>query len=295
MIDVWSSAGVRLPRLMTPQPNVPLPMNEATFLAMTRTQGFTVLVSNDRASSLLAQMVLLNRILLEINDFNTKAAETTLTEEYITITLSDLSTKLSTWLKNLPAHMHDTPSNLQSYASQGQGHLFVTLYLGYYHYGQMLFYRFLHEDVRGHTPCTHFYAQQCKEHAVRLCEMIYRSEEVPGCAVLYNMVGHVLVIASTVQIHTLLFGDEASVVRARARLERNFCILTKLRALWPTLDVCMERLQAFHRACRSSVDTSFRMDRWMVRFLVEFANPVRDKEGGGGVEVPWALEEIGIC
>lgn len=112
---------------------------------------------------------------------------------------------------------------------------------------------------------------------------------------LYNMVGHVLVIASTVQIHTLLFGDEASVVQARARLERNFCILTKLRALWPTLDVCMERLQAFHRACRSSADTSFCMDGWMVRFLVEFANPVRDKDGGGGVEVPWALEEIGIC
>jgi hypothetical protein len=34
----------------------------------------------------------------------------------------------------------DTPSNLQSYASQGQGQLFVTLYLGYYHYGQMLFW-----------------------------------------------------------------------------------------------------------------------------------------------------------
>ncbi|CAI7653967.1 unnamed protein product [Penicillium crustosum] len=231
---------------MTPQPNVPLPMNEATFLAMTRNQGFTVLVTNDRASSLLAQMVLLNRILLEINDFNTKAAETTLTEEYIKITISTLSAKLSTWLINLPAHMHDTPSNLQSYASQGQGHLFVTLYLGYYHYGQMLFYRFLHEDVRGHTSRTHFYAQQCKEHAVRLCEMIYRSEEVPGCAVLYNMVGHVLVIASTVQIHTLLFGDEASVVRARARLERNFCILTKLRALWPTLDVDGE---VFGRVC----------------------------------------------
>ncbi|KAJ5178562.1 uncharacterized protein N7500_001261 [Penicillium coprophilum] len=269
-------------------------MNEAAFLAMTRTEGFTVSISADRTSSLLAQMVLLNRILSEINDFNTKAATTTLTEEYITTTISTLSTDLSTWLKNLPAHMHDTPSNLQSYASQGEGHLFVTLYLGYYNYGQMLFYRFLHEDIRGYTPRTHFYAQQCKEHAVRLCEMIYRSEEVPGCAVLYNMVGHVLVIASTVQIHTLLFGDEESVVRARARLERNFVILTKLRALWPTLDVCMERLQAFHRACRSSVDTSFCMDGWMVRFLVEFANPVKDKNGGASVEVPWALEEIGI-
>jgi hypothetical protein len=296
MIDVWSSTGVRLPRLMSPQPNISLPMNEATFLQMTRAQGFTAEVETDRASSLLAQMVRLNRILSEINDFNIKAAETNLDPEYISTTISTLSTNLDDWLTNLPPYMHDTPSNLQFYASQGQGHLFVTLYLGYYHYGQMLFYRFLHEDVRAYIPRTHFYAKKCKDHAVRLCEMIYRSEEVPGCAVLYNMVGHVLVIASTVQIHTLLFGvDNESVAQAKARLERNFCIITKLRALWPTLDVCMARLQAFHRACRRSVDTSFCMDGWMVRFLVEFANPISDKGAETVDEQSWVLEEIGIC
>lgn len=186
-----------------------------------------------------------------------------------------------------------TRENLLSFASQGLGQLFVTLYLGYYHYGQMLFYRFLHEDLRGYVPRTHFYANKCKEHAVLLCEIIYRSDEVPGCDVLYNMVGHVLVIASTVQIHILLFGvDGESVARARGRLERNFCILTRLRRLWPTLDVCMERLQAFHRACRRSVDTSFCMDRWMVRFLIEFANPVSDKDSGE-IERTWELGEIG--
>ena len=295
MIDVWSSTGVRLPRLMIPQPNIPLPMNEATFLHMTRTQGFTVEVETDRASSLLAQMVLLNRILCEINDFNIKAAETTLDTDYIMSTISALSVRLDHWLAQLPTHMHDTRENLLSFASQGLGQLFVTLYLGYYHYGQMLFYRFLHEDLRSYVPRTHFYANKCKEHAVLLCEMIYSSDEVPGCDVLYNMVGHVLVIASTVQIHTLLFGvDNESVAQARRRLERNFCILTRLRRLWPTLDVCMDRLQAFHRACRRSVDTSFCMDGWMVRFLVEFANPVNDKDASGIGEKPWALEEIGI-
>ncbi|KAJ5348921.1 uncharacterized protein N7506_002174 [Penicillium brevicompactum] len=225
-------------------------MDEATFLNMSRTQGFTAQVSADRASSLLAQMVLLNRILCEINDFNIQAANTTLSTEFIMSKISALSTKLDDWLAHLPAHMHDTRTNLLTFASQGLGQLFVTLYLGYYHYGQMLFYRFLHEDVRGHVPRTHFYANKCKEHAVLLCEMIYSSDEVPGCDVLYNMVGHVLVIASTVQIHTLLFGvDNESITHARRRLERNFCILTRLRGLWPTLDICMERLQAFHRAC----------------------------------------------
>jgi hypothetical protein len=239
-------------------------------------------------------MVLLNRILCEINDFNIQAAESTLDPASISTTTSSLSNKLDNWLAQLPGHMHDTRANLLSFSSQGLGQLFVTLYLGYYHYGQMLFYRFLHEDLRSTSPLTNFYANKCKDHAVRLCEMIYSSHEVPGCDVLYNMVGHVLVIASTVQIHTLLFGDGKSVVLARGRLERNFCILTRLRRLWPTLDVCMERLQAFHRACRRSVDTSFCMDGWMVRFLVEFANPVCDKDQYADLERPWVLEEIGI-
>ncbi|CAG8360779.1 unnamed protein product [Penicillium salamii] len=295
MIDVWSSTGVRLPRLLTPKPNTPLPMNEATFLQMNREQGFTVEVETDRASSLLAQMVLLNRILCEINDFNIEAAETSLTTTYIMARISDLSAKLDRWLAELPVHMHDTRANLVSFASNGLGQLFITLYLGYYHYGQMLFYRFLHEDLHSYVPRTHFYANKCKDHAVLLCEMIYSSEEVPGCDVLYNMVGHVLVIASTVQIHTLLFGvDNEGIAQARRRLERNFCILTRLRGLWPTLDICMERLQAFHRACRRSVDTSFCMDGWMVRFLVEFGHPVSEREGDGVEERPWTLEEIGI-
>ena len=283
MIDVWSSTGVRLPRLMIPQPDVPLPMNEATFQHMARHQGFAVKVEEDRSSSLLAQMVRLNRILAQINDFNIQAAESKIETPDAISTIETLASRLDEWITLLPSDMQDTRENLLHYASQGLGQLFVTLYLGYYHYGQMLFYRFLHEDSRSFSPRTHLYAKECKDHAVKLCEMIYSSEDVPGCAVLYNMVGHVLVIASTVQIHTLLFEvDNESITLARGRLERNFCILTRLRRLWPTLDVCMERLQAFHRACRRSVDTSFCMDEWMVRFLVEFANPVSDKDGSAG-------------
>jgi hypothetical protein len=109
------------------------------------------------------------------------------------------------------------------------------------------------------------------------------------------MVGHVLVIASTVQIHTLLFEvDDAAVTLAKVRLEKNFCILAGLRRLWPTLDVCMARLRAFHKACRCSVDTSFCMDQWMLRFLIEFAKPVGDKVSYGNDEGNWTLEQLGI-
>jgi hypothetical protein len=172
--------------------------------------------------------------------------------------------------------MHDTPENLNTYASQGLGRLFVAVYLGYYHFGQLLFYQFLHQDQR--SSGGNNLANKCKAHAASLCNMVYVAHSTPGCEVWYNMVGHILVIASTVQIHTLLFGsDEAEISVARARLERNFEILTRLRSYWPMLDMCFARLQIFHEVCRKSMDTSFRMDQWMLKFLSEFAEPIEEK------------------
>lgn len=295
MIDVWSSSGVRLPRLFTPKPNVPLPIDEIVFLQMTRNQAFDQMPVPETKSSLLAEMVRLNRILLQINDFNIRAAENELDPDSLLSNVEYLSGQLDVWLEELPDHIRDTRANMERYAAQGLGRVFAAIYLGYYHYGQMLFYRFLHEDSQVFTARTRYYADKCKDHARSLCSIVYASDEVPGCDVKYNMVGHVLVIASTVQIHTLLFdADEENVACAKARLEKNFVFLTHLRRLWPTLDFCMERLMAFHEACRNSADTSFRMDRWMVRFLVEFASPVSDKASFSREEGPWLLEDLGI-
>ena len=105
------------------------------------------------------------------------------------------------------------------------------------------------------------------------------------------MVGHVLVIASTVQIHTLLFSAyDDEIAAARQRLESNFEILVKLRGLWPSVDYCMMRLQAFHKACRNSMETTFKLDLWMLKFLSEFAKPVDDKPAGDR----WVIHDIAI-
>lgn len=295
MIDVWSSSGVRLPRLLTPKEDVPPPMDEIAFLRMTRSQGFEVTSEKEQKSSLLAEMVRLNRILLQINDFNIRASERELNAETILSSVEDLSMQLDVWLEELPDHIRDTRKNMERYAAQGLGRVFAAIYLGYYHYGQMLFYRFLHEDSQRFTTQTRYYAEKCKQHAGSLCDIVYASDEVLGCDVKYNMVGHVLVIASTVQIHSLLFAaDDLSVANAKSRLEKNFCFLTRLRDIWPTLDFCMDRLMAFHEACGNSADTSFRMDRWMVRFLVEFASPVSGKASSSNMENPWTLAGLGI-
>jgi len=295
MIDVWSSTGVRLPRLLAPKPDVPLPMEEATFSRLRRSHEFDVQIRSERRSSLLAEMVRLNRILQQINDFNIRASEYQFDSVSITSDVEILSKQLDTWLKELPDHIRDTRANMVEYAEQGLGRMFVAIYLGYYHYGQMLFYRFLHEDSQAFDTCTRYYANKCKQHAGSLCDILYASEEIPGCDVKYNMIGHVVVIASTVQIHSLLFeGEDANVTLAKGRLEKNFCILTHLRQLWPTLDICMDRLMAFHQACRDSADTSFCMDRWMVRFLVEFASPVNDKASSAKGQNIWSLSDLGI-
>ncbi|KAB8205103.1 fungal-specific transcription factor domain-containing protein [Aspergillus parasiticus] len=295
MIDVWSSSGVRLPRLLTPTSDVPLPMDEVTFLNISPDQGFPCPIGDPKRSSLLAEMVRLNHILFQINQYNIRASERNLDVQSSLEDVEDLSAQLDAWLEQLPDHMRDTRENLVCYAEQGLGRPFVALYLGYYNYGQMLFYRFLHESLRRSTTRALYYAQKCKEHASNLCEIVYSSSEAPGCDVKYNMVAHVLVIASTIQIHTLLFdGLDANLRVAKSRLEKNFSILTGLVRLWPTLDVCMDRLMAFHTACRESADTSFCMDQWMVRFLVEFANPVDDKRSRPVGEDQWSLAELGI-
>ena len=252
LIDVWSSAGVRLPRQMVHRDDVPLPMDEEAFLQLKRGEdGYftTAEIERDTATSLLAQMIKLNSILVDINNINERTVEGLAEDAILKDSVKEVSQRLDDWLAALPNQMRDTPANLAYHASRGLGHMFVAVYLGYYHFGQLLYYQFLHEDCHSSMPSAHYYADKCKEHAASLCEILYAANSTPGCEVLYTMVGHVLVIASTVQVHIVLFSDNEDQIRtARSRLERNFEILMQLRTYWPTLDVCFTRFRAFHKA-----------------------------------------------
>lgn len=136
------------------------------------------------------------------------------------------------------------------------------------------------------------------------------------------MVGHALVVSSTVQLHILLFSDNDSEIdAARHRLERNFVILCSLQNLWRTIDHSFGRFREFHEACvRAKANlrnpsSTFRLDRWMIGFLMEFSKPVQQRteamdivddaqsqheqegETFGLVQEDmqrWAMEELGI-
>ena len=296
MIDVWSSAGVRLPKQMPSIDNIPLPCDEEIFLRLKHGDLVPQEFQSSSQSSLLAQMIKLNRILVEINEVNQRTVAGHTVGVILEDVVMELSNKLDDWHAGLPLFMHDNTTNLQRYAAQGLGRVFVAVYLGYYHFGQLLFYQFLHGDCHSTVLSAQFYANKCKAHAESLCEIVYAAHSIPGCEVQYTMVGHILVIASTVQIHTLLFSDsEAQISAARRRLERNFEILSQLRKYWPTLDVSFTRLRAFHQACRDSMDESFRLDQWMLRFLYEFAEVVSDKVVGASPEMgAWSWGDIGF-
>jgi hypothetical protein len=296
MIDVWSSAGVRLPKQMPSLENIPLPCDEDIFLSLK--PGFPIPLEHQSpsASSLLAQMIKLNRILVAINEVNQRTVAGLTGGVILENIIMELSNKLDDWHAGLPTFMHDNTANLQRYASQGLGRIFVAVYLGYYHFGQLLFYQFLHGDCHSTVLSARFYANKCKAYAESLCEIVYASHNIQDCGVQYSIVGHILVIASTVQIHTLLFSDNNTQISAsRRRLERNFEILSTLRQYWPTLDISFTRLRAFHQACRDSMDESFRLDQWMLRFLYEFAEPVTDKVVGQSPDTRvWSWESIGF-
>lgn len=297
MIDVWSSNGVSLPRSIIPRDNVHLPLEETVFLDMRRENyelPSTTLMQESYAS-LLAQVVKLNAVLVEIGELNRAAAASQPFKPSLNASVDALTGKLEGWYANLPTQLKDTPENLQHYASLGLGHFFVSVYLGFYNYGQLLYYQYLHEASFDETTHAGYYADKCKSNATALCEILYRAYETAGCQVYYTMVGHVLVIASTVQLHILLFSSDDEQCRAaRARLERNFEILTKLQTFWPTLDVCFTRLREFHKACQKSRESSFRMDLWMLQFLFEFANPVGERTDELSELYPWNMTELGF-
>jgi hypothetical protein len=295
MIDVWSSAAVKLPRLLPfDGDGAPLPMDDLPFLHLQRppTSSITSPTSLppsgapspeqpifERRSPIIAQMVQLNRILLEVNDFNKQCATHTLTPVDVENGIQTLVHRMDGWLSEAPRDVRDTPDNFHWFHVRGLGRAYAAIYLGYYHFGQLLYYQFLHvgNGVPAGSPAR-VYSDRCKHHSAQLCDMIYRAFFTPGSDVRYHMVAHVLVIASTVQIHTLLFSDdEPQIADARARLEKNFEILLLLRPYWPALDRIMGRLRAFHETCRVNMSSSFVLDRWMLQFLVAFGGIMDEK------------------
>ena len=51
--------------------------------------------------------------------------------------------KLDRWLRDLPAYMHNTRDNLESYERRRYGQVFAVMHIIYHHTSQSLYYQFL--------------------------------------------------------------------------------------------------------------------------------------------------------
>lgn len=262
-------------------------MEETSFLLMSRfdsidqIQDGPLMTQQASSQGMLAQFVKLNAILFEVAQLIKAVSKQGIHVHETSATFSRLSHELSQWYDELSPNLKDTPENMIYYAELGLGGVFVAIYLGYYYFTQLLYYQFLYDDNSEQAnPQARLYADRCKAHSTSLCEIVYRAYATPGAEVYYTMVGHVLTIASTVQLHILLFSsDEVEIVAARQRLEQNFIIITRLQELWPVLDISRTRFEEFHKLCREKCDTScFRLDEWMLRFLLDFAKPISADE-----------------
>ena len=314
--DTWSSTGVRLPKMM-PLRNVPLPMAEHKFLQLSCTTSpylagspylshHSDLGSNMAAlyipdDSLLAHSVALNQMFTQIDNLNSQAVSGGLNQAELTQEVERISLEMGVWVSELPERMRNTPENLAYWTTHGSGNIFVLLHMQYHHFSQLLFYQFLHGsgDETCHSSANYRYAQECRQHATSLCNLIHLARDTPATEPLFSLVGHVLTIASTAQLHILLFGsDAAEVENARRLLERNFELLTLLRTYWPCVEASFSRFEAFHTAClRCQDDSQFQMDRWMLKFMLEFAAPVNERKDDEGSEdfldSEWSLASIG--
>ncbi|EFY89196.1 hypothetical protein MAC_04783 [Metarhizium acridum CQMa 102] len=123
-IDVWSSDGMNLQRQMALRKDVPLPMDEETFLNLSpQSPGTVDMIANpDRNNSLLAQMIKLNSILIEANDYM-KDITTTQPAPVSKDRVAGLSLKLDNWLAALPNHMHDTAEPTSPFDQGPRPHL----------------------------------------------------------------------------------------------------------------------------------------------------------------------------
>ncbi|KPM43169.1 hypothetical protein AK830_g3416 [Neonectria ditissima] len=290
-MDTWSSAALHLPRSIIPGKDVPLPMDEWTFAHLSGDErsltespgGIQPLQPGQPSLSFLAHLVRLNRLLNEVYKLSVAIVAEDVQGEALGRSIRDLSRSLDSWASGLPAEIRYTEANVSFWAEQGFGRPFIVLHINYNHAGQLLYYQFLSFDTESNraisTDSALAYANSCKAHAANICDITYQAKQSPETDGLGTLSGHVLVIASTVQLHGLLFNvHDEEIALAKIRLERNFELLTHLHTYWSNVGISFSRLRAFHDACLKNEDTLFRLDRWMLQFMLEFSRPIDNKD-----------------
>lgn len=235
ILDTWASGGSNLSRHFVFQPKRPrVPMDELTFFHMR--PGDPDIPDAGWKPGLWGHMVKLVEVYSQIQDLHRHLSETTdWDESMIETAVRALDADLLDFDRNLEPETRFSPENLSLYAKRGIGRTFVAFHLGYYHYYTLLFYIYL-DHRRPPTTNGKIYADRCKHYATVVCDILRASREQEEAEALYNIVGHVTVVSSSVLVHTYLFGEPGELPDVKRRLESNLESLKQLRSYWPSVE-----------------------------------------------------------
>ncbi|KAI5464406.1 hypothetical protein BGZ63DRAFT_412055 [Mariannaea sp. PMI_226] len=277
IVDTWASGGSNLSRQFGWQAKQPrLPMDEFMFAVMK--PGDADVPDAEWKPGLWGYMVKLVEIYSQIQQLHKQLAETIEWDEIlIDESVRQLEAQLDAFEENIGPGLRFSLENLAGFVSRGLGSVFIAFHLGYHHYYTLLFYQYL-DQRRPSTKNGKKYADSCKAHAATICNVLKASREVKGAEALYNIVGHVTIVSSSVLLHTYLFGEPHELEDSRHRLESNLESLVQLRSYWPSVELMINRLVVFQKNCISSLGrNTHRFDKWMVKFLIAHALALEEK------------------
>ncbi|KAH6625211.1 NADH dehydrogenase [Boeremia exigua] len=276
MADKWCSPGLGLPReIVRSDPSLDLPLDEVRFQSLRSADDDYL---PERSIGIWAYKITLAEILTSIQDVNLSLLHNHVDRRKIDQEVDDIATRLLTWHDRLPPYMTMNDENLEAHRAKGQGGTFVALHFGYHHYSTLLYFQFLEPD-RERDEKILAYANRCSYHGLAFSRLLHTARKFGDCHVVYLTVAHMTIVSSSVLLHMLLFGDDAEVEVARLQLSLNFEALEHLNDYWPGVKQLKERLFVFQDAClRSSAARAYAVDRWIVRFLLEYSLPFEKRE-----------------
>ncbi|KAF2010731.1 NADH dehydrogenase [Aaosphaeria arxii CBS 175.79] len=271
MADRWCTPGLGLPReIPFINRSMELPMDERDFQLLRPADELSF---ERQRNGLWAYNITLVDIVDEIQDMNLSLTQDYVDRPTVDAQVQRIEARLQDWHNSLPLYMIMNEPNLERYRKQGTGGLFVGLHLGYHYFHTLLYFQYLEPNCEP-NPRTIAYASKCRSHGLSFSRLLWTARGLGDCHVVFLTVAHMTIVSSSVLLHLLLFGNPEEVDTAKLQLTRNFEALMELSKYWPRVDKMKDRLFVFQEAClRSSAASTYTVNRWVVRFLLEYALP----------------------
>lgn len=246
IVDTWASGGSNVSRHFGTinYYQQRLPMDEATFASMR--SGEPDVSDAAWKPGLWAHMVKLVDIYAKIQELHRQLVYTDECDETdMDESVGRLEAELISFESGLDLELSFSEENLALFVRRGLGSVFVAFHLGYHHYYTLVFYQYL-DQRRPRTKNGRRYARECKRHASIICDVLKASREIPGAKALYNIVGHVTIVSSSVLLHTYLFSESCDLDDSRGRLESNLATLVELRGYWSSVELMVRPSRLSH-------------------------------------------------